>query len=94
MRISIAPIGNDGYCLIDEEDLSIRCWYCGAVKEINEFRGDFERQRFSIKKAVTKSGWKYRDDLKRKRVLVFCSDNCTSLSMSSDGNYRRMAGVR
>jgi hypothetical protein len=94
MKISIAPIKDDGYCLLDEEDLSIRCWFCGKTKLINKFRKDMEMQKFSIKKAVNDSYWKYRDDFARKRVLVFCTDKCVSLSVSKDGTYRRMSGVK
>lgn len=95
MKISISPISKDeDYCLMYEEDLSIRCWFCGKEKKINEFRSDMEMQIFSIKKAVNYSSWKYRDDFARKRVLVFCTEECISLSVSKDGSYRRMAGVR
>lgn len=95
MRISLAPISSDDdFCLMDKEDLSIRCWFCGKEKVINEFRVDVEKQRFSIKKAVNASDWKYRDDFARKRVLVFCTEECVCLSLSKDGIYRRMAGVR
>jgi hypothetical protein len=95
MKISISPIKNDDdYCLMDEENLSIRCWFCGKEKMINEFRSDMEMQKFSIKKAVNFSNWKYRDDFARKRVLVFCTEECVSLSVSKDGTYRRMIGVR
>ena len=87
MRISIAPMKTEEneYCLLDGEELEIRCWNCGKTKNISEF----EFERFSLKNATDFAGWVCRTDFKRKRLLVFCSENCVDSSISSNGEYVR-----
>lgn len=71
--------------------INLRCWSCGALCQME---GPEPTLGVELQHAAVSAGWIGVVDYGKRRVLVFCSDECHDAAITKDGQFRaRSPGV-